>query len=108
MCGIAGMHAYTDAGRLDIGELEAIDAELASRGPDGSGMWTDDSRRVALAHRRLAIIDLSSNGAQPMLSEDGHLAITYNGEIYNYKELREYLRTLGHRFRSNSDTEVLL
>src|SRR3954462_10925879 len=107
MCGIAGMHVYTDAGRLDLGELEAIDAALASRGPDGSGMGSD-GHHIALAHRRLAIIDLTSNGAQPMLSDDGQLAITYNGEIYNYQQLREELRQLGHTFRSDSDTEVLL
>src|SRR5919198_2400637 len=104
MCGIAGIHAYSDAGRLDLSELEAIHAALAPRGPDGSGIWTDERRRIALAHRRLAIIDLSSNGAQPMLSDDGRLAITYNGEIYNYREVRDELRQLGQRFRQDSAT----
>lgn len=75
------------------------------RGPDGSGVWTAPG--VGLGHRRLSIIDLAG-GAQPMLSEDEALAITFNGEIYNYRELREELESLGHVFRSDSDTEVIL
>src|SRR5258708_29686963 len=81
---------------------------MAPRGPDGAGLWLSGDRRVGLAHRRLAIIDLSESGAQPMSSDDGALTITFNGEIYNYRELRAQLESRGHRFRTNSDTEVLL
>ncbi len=81
---------------------------LAPRGPDGEGLWFADDGRVALSHRRLSIIDLSEGGAQPMASADGSLRITYNGEIYNYRELRDGLIADGVSFRSDSDTEVLL
>src|ERR1035441_7963034 len=78
---------------------------LRHRGPDGEGHYV--SANVALGHRRLAIIDLNTGG-QPMFSEDRTLVIVFNGEIYNYLELREELRTRGHRFRTTSDTEVIL
>jgi asparagine synthase (glutamine-hydrolysing) len=78
------------------------------RGPDGWGEWISADSRVGFAHRRLAIIDLSGNGAQPMASEDGKLRVVFNGEIYNHRELRRELEQKGVRFRSQSDTEVLL
>lgn len=81
---------------------------MAERGPDGSGMWTSADRRVGLAHRRLSIIDLSDTGAQPMAAADGQYRITFNGEIYNYRALRSELEARGYRFRTQSDTEVLL
>jgi asparagine synthase (glutamine-hydrolysing) len=84
---------------------------LAHRGPDGEGVWergAPEGPFVALGHRRLAIIDLSNAAAQPMASDDGSLQITYNGEIYNYVELMAELEAKGHRFRSRSDTEVIL
>jgi len=81
---------------------------MVSRGPDGSGEWLADGGRIALAHRRLSIIDLSERGAQPMESADGKLAVTFNGEIYNYRALRCELEAEGYRFRTESDTEVLL
>src|SRR4051812_28765880 len=109
MCGIAGIFAYGDqAQAVDSNELLTIREAMAARGPDGAGLWLDASRRVGLAHRRLAIIDLSSAGSQPMPSHDGRLVITYNGELYNYKELKRQLGDLGHRFSTNSDTEVIL
>jgi asparagine synthase (glutamine-hydrolysing) len=86
-------------------------ALLAHRGPDGQGMWARPATRapfVTLGHRRLAIIDLTDAAAQPMPSDDGQLWITYNGEIYNYVELMEELETKGYRFRTRSDTEVIL
>ena len=79
---------------------------LAHRGPDGSGIWT--SPGVGFGHRRLAIIDLSEGGAQPMLTPDRRVAITYNGEIYNFREVRTELEAKGHVFTSESDTEVIL
>ncbi|MBN9088932.1 MAG: asparagine synthase (glutamine-hydrolyzing) [Reyranella sp.] len=109
MCGIAGLHAYLDvAPPVDRAELARMNARMAARGPDGSGDWFSDDGRVGFTHRRLAIIDLSERGAQPMHSADGALTITFNGEIYNYKELKAELAAKGYRFRSDSDTEVLL
>src|SRR5262249_53553099 len=81
---------------------------MIKRGPDGAGLWISDDRRIGLAHRRLAIIDLSDAGAQPMATADGIVRIVFNGEIYNYGELRERLEAKGFEFRSKSDTEVLL
>ena len=81
---------------------------MAKRGPDGSGTWRSDDGRIAFAHRRLAIIDLSATGAQPMTSADGRYVITYNGEIYNFRHLRRELEAEGRVFVSQSDTEVLL
>src|SRR5262249_8230304 len=90
------------------GELTAIRDHMTSRGPDGAGNWFDEKRRVGLGHRRLSIIDLSQGGAQPMLWKERKLAIVFNGEIYNYRELRSMLESRGHAFKSSSDTEVLL
>jgi asparagine synthase (glutamine-hydrolysing) len=89
--------------------LRALTDTLQHRGPDGSGVWTTTSGRheVAFGHRRLSIIDLGG-GHQPMTSPDGRLTLTFNGEIYNYVELREELRARGHAFRTDSDTEVLI
>lgn len=109
MCGIAGIFAYHHAALPVNGdELARIRDYMTARGPDGKGEWFSPDRRIGLAHRRLSIIDLSERGAQPMLSADGRIAITFNGEIYNYRSLRNELETKGFRFFSNSDTEVLL
>jgi asparagine synthase (glutamine-hydrolysing) len=81
---------------------------MVHRGPDGAGVWIDPARRVGLAHRRLSIIDLSDAGLQPMGTDDGRLQLVYNGEIYNYRSLRAELEAAGHRFRSRTDTEVIL
>jgi len=109
MCGIAGIVAYRHpAPAVERSELLAIRDAMALRGPDGSGLWIGTEGNAALAHRRLAIIDLSETGAQPMATSDGRFHITFNGEIYNYRELRSQLLAKGYRFRSTSDTEVLL
>jgi asparagine synthase (glutamine-hydrolysing) len=81
---------------------------MAHRGPDGSGRWFDAEARVGLGHRRLSIIDLSDAGRQPMCNEDGTVWLSFNGEIYNFQDLRDPLERGGHRFRSNTDSEVLV
>jgi len=109
MCGINGIFAYSDAAPpVDETELLRIREHMAKRGPDGAGQWISPDRKVGLAHRRLAIIDLSESGAQPLASSDRRLSITFNGEIYNYRALRQELEATGCVFRSQSDTEVLL
>jgi len=109
MCGIAGIFAYHYAANpVDRGELQRMRDHMAARGPDGAGEWHAADGRVGLAHRRLAIIDLSERGAQPMASQDGRTVVVLNGEIYNYRALREKLEAEGRVFRTQSDTEVLL
>ena len=109
MCGIAGILAYRNvAPAVDRRELTRMNDRMAARGPDGSGIWIAADRRIGFAHRRLAIIDLSERGAQPMASADGAHTITFNGEIYNYRALRAELEAKGYSFRTESDTEVLL
>jgi asparagine synthase (glutamine-hydrolysing) len=110
MCGIAGFLA---AGAVEpVEALEGLaarmGARLVHRGPDSGGTWSDEEAGVAFAHRRLSILDLSPEGAQPMHSESGRFVVTFNGEIYNFVELRDELARSGHRFRGHSDTEVLL
>jgi len=109
MCGIAGIFSYrSEASPVDAAALVRIRDHMVRRGPDGAGLWISSDRRGGLANRRLAIIDFSEIGAQPMASEDGRLQVTFNGEIYNHRELRAGLEAKGHVFRSQSDTEVLL
>jgi asparagine synthase (glutamine-hydrolysing) len=108
MCGIAGILQYRDGPRVDEREILAIRDAQRHRGPDGEGLWLSADGRVALGHRRLAIVDLSPLGLQPMATPDGRLRVVYNGEIYNFPKLRAELEGLGHRFVSASDTEVLL
>lgn len=104
MCGILGVIHRQAATRAPLTELEL--SRLAHRGPDGTGVYTDE--HVQLGHARLSIIDLTQAGHQPMLSQDGRCVVTYNGEIYNHLELRAELESLGEIFTSHSDTEVLL
>jgi asparagine synthase (glutamine-hydrolysing) len=105
MCGIAGLIAKNGRS-LDQGRLVAMAGKIAHRGPDGHGLWAEG--QAGLAHRRLALVDLSPSGAQPMISDDGRFVVTFNGEIYNYKELREDFLANGGKLRSTSDTEILL
>ena len=102
MCGILGTVPGYDSPLFQ----EALDT-LAHRGPDGQGIWRD-GESATLGHRRLTILDLTAGGAQPMVSEDGRYAVVYNGEIYNFLEIRKELESLGHSFRTESDTEVLI
>jgi asparagine synthase (glutamine-hydrolysing) len=109
MCGIVGIYAYHSAAdRIDRAEVVRIRDHMTARGPDASGAWFSQDGRVGLGHRRLSIIDLSDRAAQPMESADGKFVITFNGEIYNYRALRNKLESSGCIFRTQSDTEVLL
>jgi asparagine synthase (glutamine-hydrolysing) len=110
MCGIAGLFDPTRSGAVDrLGaEAAAMAASLAHRGPDDDGLWVDPDGRIAFGHRRLAVVDLSPHGHQPMASADGRWIVSYNGEIYNFEELRSQLGGQGLSFRGGSDTEVLV
>ena len=109
MCGIAGIFHYRQsAPPVNKEELLKVREAMRTRGPDGAGLWISDKNQIGLAHRRLSIIDLSKMADQPMVSDDGNLCVVFNGEIYNYRELRKDLQAKGYRFRSESDTEVLL
>jgi len=105
MCGIAGRLEF-GGGRVDAEALARARDALAHRGPDDQGLWIDGP--VGLAHRRLSILDLSPRGHQPMHAAGGGLSIVFNGEIYNFRSLRDTLAACGHRFGSDSDTEVIL
>src|SRR5687768_3108058 len=110
MCGISGFldrsHQWGSA-KLQATALEMVET-LHHRGPDDSGMWVDAQVGIALGHRRLAIVDLSSDGHQPMHSSCGRYVLSFNGEAYNFKALRRELEGLGYAFRGHSDTEVML
>ena len=105
MCGIAGFYGKPDSSVPRLALLQRMIGAIAHRGPDAQGVFTDG--KVGLAHARLTIIDLAS-GQQPMANDDGTLYVTFNGEIFNYVELRDELIARGHRFRTDSDTEVIL
>ena len=107
MCGIAGIWQL-DGQRVERGTIDRFVGSLVHRGPDGQGVLVQDAGRLALAHRRLAILDLSAAGHQPMRSASGRYDITYNGEIYNFLELRAELEQHGVRFHTDTDTEVIL
>jgi len=107
MCGVTGVFHYRDQDRpVDRAILLSMTRSIAHRGPDGEGTYA--ARGIGLGHRRLAILDTSDVAAQPMVSSDGTIVLTYNGEIYNFRELRAQLEANGHRFVSGSDTEVVL
>lgn len=105
MCGIAGL-IYTDAAPVSPVALQRMTDAIAHRGPDGQGHWIEGN--VGLGHRRLAIIDLTPAGHQPMVNADHRYVLSYNGEIYNFRELRSELEALGYWFRSATDSEVVL
>ena len=106
MCGIAGICRQAGISQTDIEQVKRMNTLQKHRGPDDEGLFSDSC--VALGHRRLAIIDLSSDGKQPFASDDGRYQLIFNGEIYNYLELREELSRHGWNFRTKTDTEVLL
>ena len=103
MCGICGVYSKDGVDSNDTKKMVKI---LAHRGPDGHGIYT--TKNISLGHTRLAIIDLSNKGKQPMISDNGEAVISYNGEVYNYLELRVELEKLGYKFHSDTDTKVVL
>ena len=105
MCGIAGIYRF-DHKPVSFVTLKAMTDSIRHRGPDGEGIYVDGT--LGLGHRRLAIVDLSNAGHQPMQSACGRFVLTYNGEIYNFQELRAELESRGCCFRSNTDSEVVL
>ena len=108
MCGILGYSLNSNGEVFDQSIIESAINKIHHRGPDNTGFWFNKDRRIGLAHKRLSILDISDGGNQPMLNSNSNLAISFNGEIYNYKELKSKLIALGYSFNSSSDTEVLL
>lgn len=106
MCGITGIVAFNENGKKHLSKIKAATYSLIKRGPDGEGIYTHDM--IALGHRRLSIIDTSNAASQPFTDVSGRYTIVFNGEIFNYKELRKTLENKGIKFNSQSDTEVLL
>ncbi len=109
MCGIAGILAFSSSSQVVEEELARLNDAMPHRGPDGSGVWLSEDRKIGLAHRRLAIVDLSDDAKQPMTDAEGSVQLTFNGEIYNHLVLRKELEAAGYHFRTDhSDTEVLV
>ena len=110
MCGIAGfLEEARDRSAAELSEIaRSMSGALRHRGPDADGVWSDERRGLALGFRRLAIIDLTHEGNQPMRSRSGRYVLVFNGEIYNFPALRKELDDVGQVFRGHSDTEVML
>jgi asparagine synthase (glutamine-hydrolysing) len=109
MCGINGIYSFhSSAPPVDVDELTRTREAMRSRGPDAAGTWISPDRRVGFGHRRLSIIDVSDRANQPMVSREGDMVLTFNGEIYNFAELRAELKREGETFDTTSDTEVVL
>ena len=110
MCGIAGFfnRDHRSKGEELVATVSRMISQIAHRGPDSNGVWSDEAVGIAIGHCRLAILDLTPAGYQPMVSADGRYVITYNGEIYNYRSIHNELTAIGHVFKGTSDTEVIL
>ena len=108
MCGVAGIYSYKKLNNISREELVRINNAMAKRGPDGQGYWYSDDGYIGLCHRRLAILDLSKDGSQPMVSKNGRYVISFNGEIYNYPQLKKQLDDAGIVLDTKTDTETLL
>ena len=107
MCGIAGILSLKNS-QINKNELENLKNSLSHRGPDGTGVYISEDHKLGFGHTRLSIIDLSDNSSQPMSYDNGRYCITYNGEIYNFLDLKKELEAIGYKFRSSGDTEVIL
>lgn len=107
MCGIAGIYNLNQS-QVSLTDLKKMTDVITHRGPDGEGHWLNSNCLIGFGHRRLSIIDLTENGKQPMQYAEGRYTITFNGEIYNYIELKNELKLKGYQFISDTDTEVLL
>ena len=105
MCGIFSIYSFDKARTIDLSLVKSATDEMMHRGPDDAGYYVNGN--IGLGHRRLSIIDLSL-GHQPMTNEDGQITIVYNGEIYNYKEIKTSLTSLGDTLRTDGDTEVII
>ena len=105
MCGILGIYNL-DGAKVDRKTINKMGNEIAHRGPDGEGCYLN--KNIGFIHKRLAILDTSERGKQPMISKDGNWVIVFNGCIYNFRELREELKQKGHKFISETDTEVIV
>jgi len=109
MCGIAGIVKLKDnTFQITDSLLKKMSDVIVHRGPDSEGRWISHDRRCGFSFRRLAIIDLSANGNQPMHDTDGRFTIVFNGEIYNHRDLRKQLEQKGYKYKSNTDTETIL
>ena len=108
MCGISGLFNFTNRNIEAKEIISKIVKAQNLRGPDDNGQWQSDCKKVLFGHNRLSIIDLSTNGKQPFISLDNNFIITFNGEIYNFKEIKKELISKNIKFRSNSDTEVII
>src|SRR3989442_15717136 len=109
MCGITGFWAAPDDTREKLtGQALSMNDALVHRGPDAGGVWVDECIGIGLGNRRLAILDLSASGTQPMFSRCGRYCIVYNGEVYNFGSLRKELENEGKQFISQTDTEVMV
>ena len=107
MCGLVGIYSKNKE-YMNEYILNKMSKKIIHRGPDGDGTWLSERDGIGMAHRRLSVIDLSSAGAQPMMSFSKRFVISFNGEIYNFKEIAKDLKELGYSFESGSDTEVIL
>ena len=108
MCGIVGLYDRSLSGDQKIQHIRQMMDSINHRGPDSRGYWMDNDHDLILGHVRLSILDLSSNGSQPMMSNTQRYVISYNGEIYNFVKIKKELEEIGCKFRSTSDTEVIL
>jgi len=106
VCGLVGL--CLPEGGVEHGTIVTMRDALRHRGPDDAGLWISSDEKVGLGHRRLSIIDLSRTGRQPMCNEDRDVWLVFNGEIYNFRELRHELKTCGHNFRTRTDSEVIV
>ena len=108
MCGVAGYARIAASHAIEAELLNKMHTAQAHRGPDGSGLWMSHTLGIGLSHRRLSILDITTDGAQPMSNGDQSVIVCFNGEIYNHRALRAELESYGYVYRSNCDTETIV